>query len=326
MYLRVLENAARPARPSTERKASFQASRLEVRMFNVGAGEAVLLTFPDGRAWLVGAGCEGSNQSKILANGLLAYLDANPILLDTIVMTHPHSDHAEAVTTILRGGPAAVAPKVTIYRRAHATWRGTGWRDDLQAVIDAAGNRIRLQEWDDDMREFTVSQGVTARFFVGTGSTAYTSMFLQLQFHDARLLFTGDAKCKYETKLLKKYKAERFRADILKVTHHGSSTGTACSVVAAAKPGLAIASTGSRGGHTLEYDTIQRLGGLNSRRMILETAYDGDIVLRTDGRAYGKGVLYDLQLPRKDQFADALKLPVERAPKKYEPSPACEDC
>ena len=55
--------------------------------------------------------------------------------------------------------------------------------------------------------------------------------------------------------------AEDFRADVLKVRHHGSSSGTARATVETVRPGIAIASTGDEAGHTLELDTLQRLGG-----------------------------------------------------------------
>ena len=40
MFLKILDNEARNARPSTARRAAFAASHLEVRMFNVDHGEA----------------------------------------------------------------------------------------------------------------------------------------------------------------------------------------------------------------------------------------------------------------------------------------------
>ena len=62
-------------------------------------------------------------------------------------------------------------------------------------------------------------------------------------------------------KLLDAFGEEDFRTDLLKVTHHGSSSGTAKIVVKAIKQGIAIASTAEDGGHRLEKDTLKRLGG-----------------------------------------------------------------
>jgi hypothetical protein len=54
MFKRVLDNEAPNARPSAQRRAEFDGSFLEVRMFHVG--QAILIVFPGNRTWLVGGG------------------------------------------------------------------------------------------------------------------------------------------------------------------------------------------------------------------------------------------------------------------------------
>ncbi len=73
---------------------------------------------------------------------------------------------------------------------------------------------------------------------------------------------------------------EAFRADELKVTHHGASSGTANWLVCAVKPGIAIASTAKDDGHRLEEDVLDRLGDRPGPRKVLETFVDGDISSR----------------------------------------------
>ena len=102
-----------------------------------------------------------------------------------------------------------------------------------------------------------------------------------------------------------------FRADVLKVTHHGSSSGTAKSVVEAVRPGIAMASTGDDSGHRLERDTLDRLGGrpLQGRpgpRRVFETLVDGDIVLQTDGNPYRGGLLYQAEFESPGRFVEGL--------------------
>jgi len=90
------------------------------------------------------------------------------------------------------------------------------------------------------------------------------------------------------------------------VTHHESSSGTARTIVEAAKPGIALASTADESGHTLEGDTLGRLGGRPGPRAIFETLVDGDIILRTDGAEYRGGVLYEVAFETPGRFAEAL--------------------
>ena len=106
--------------------------------------------------------------------------------------------------------------------------------------------------------------------------------------------------------LLERFGEDDFRADVFKVTHHGSSSGTAQRVVNEAKPAIAIASTADDSGHRLEADTLQRLGNNGPKRRIYETVIDGDIILRTDGEAYGGGVLYQVELAAPGLFEAAL--------------------
>lgn len=306
-YLKVTESSARIARPGAARRTRFAKSHLELRMFNVGEGEAILIAFPNRRAWLVDGGCgNGNSKNQMLGQQLAAHLQQRNLSLEALIPSHPHKDHVGAVASLLRAGPSLANP-LTIYRSEDATWNPPdGWIKDLKktvANLPSQANWVTLQN---AHREVSVADGVTAHFFAGSGQGAYTSIFLQLRFHQARLLFTGDSKCGYERDLLQSYGEEDFRADVLKVTHHGSSSGTARRVVNAVKPGIAIASTGPDDGHRLERDTLQRLQSNAPQRCIFETVIDGDIILRTDGLTYGGGVLYQVELAAPGLFESAL--------------------
>ena len=93
---------------------------------------------------------------------------------------------------------------------------------------------------------------------------------------------------------------------MLKVTHHGASSGTANRLVCAVKPGIAIASTAVDDGHRLEEDVLGRLGGRPGPRKVLETLVDGDIIIRTDGQTRNGGVLYHVDRKRPGQFGNLL--------------------
>ena len=310
MFLRVIDNEARNARPTAARRAAFATSHLEVRMFNVGHGEAILIIFDDERAWLVDGGCSnGVRLNDILGQQLVTYLVDNDLMLEAIVATHPHFDHVGAVPRILTSKSPQVPASITLYCSDDATWDRDA--DFLDVFWDA------IVEEDEDValrnahREVSISDSVTAHFFAGSGEGVYTSLFLQLRYHDARLLFTGDAKCGYEIELLRAFGEQDLRADVLKVTHHGSSSGTASSVLRAIRPGVAIVSTGDDGGHRLERDTLRRLGGRAvrgrpRRRRVFETLVDGDIILRTDGQPFGGGVLYQVEFESPGAFSQAL--------------------
>ena len=314
-FLRVLENRARNARPSTERRAAFAADHLEVRMFNVGRGEAILVVFPNNRAWLVDGGSTNSqNRSDLLADRLLGYLGQEGLTLDALVLSHGHIDHAGAASPLLerQPRPSVLASPLTIYRSGDA-WSPSPdgrpiWLKKLADAIDGAGQTVEVVALRDQHRAIPISDGVEAHLFAGSSDGPYTSILVQLRYRQARLLFTGDTHCDYEMEVLDMIGQQHFRADVLKVTHHGSSSGTAATGISAIRPGIALASTADHGGHTLEADTLARLGGRpGPDRRIYETVVDGDIILRTDGGEYRGGVLYQVECERPGRFAVDLE-------------------
>jgi competence protein ComEC len=307
MWISALEDEARDAQPRAATRGAFEASNLEVRMFNVGEGEAILVVFPDRRTWLIDGGTTNNlKPNETLGDLLVGYLEARGLTLEACVASHPHVDHAGALATILTSDSAALAAKVTIYR-AETAWTGTAkWLLRYQQAVSGLGPAVEDVTLSNAHREIEISDGVAAHLFAGSGAGPYTSLFMQLRFQSARLLFTGDAQCAYEVGLLKSFGAVDFRADMLKITHHGSSSGTAGSVLEAIKPAFAIASTADDGGHRLEADTLERVVGPAGKRRVFETHVDGDIIVRTDGAPYQGGVLYQVEFTSPGEFANQL--------------------
>ena len=133
---------------------------------------------------------------------------------------------------------------------------------------------------------------------------------MQLRFHGARILFTGDSEKSYEVDLRDGFGAEFFRADVLKINHHGSEHATDEGVLRDIRPGIAIASTARGSGHRLENVTRKHIMAGGPRVRIFETyrnqrqqVNEKDIILQTDGLPInGAGILYKVQ-----QVAPALR-------------------
>ncbi len=328
MWIQALANQALNAQPGQARQASFQTSSLEVRMFNVGEGEAILIIFPDKRTWLVDGGVSNTSGPNVqLAQLLGSYLQSNALTLEACVASHPHVDHAGALATLLTSGSPALAPIVTVYR-ADTAWTGTSkWLSDFHNAIAGRGAAVQEVPLSGAHREITIATGVVAHLFAGTGAGPYTSLFLQLRYHSARLLFTGDSQCPYEQKLLNAFGAADFRADMLKITHHGSSSGSATSVIAVVEPAFAIASTAPDDGHRLEQDTLERVLGEGNKRQVFETLVNGDIIVRTDGQPYNHGVLYQIAFDTPGEFAAKLNahiVPADQIQRQRGNHPECQ--
>lgn len=306
MYLRAVADGSQEVQPTQARRNAFEARHLEVRMFHVGHGECILIVFPNNRAWLVDAG-QGTHPgpNRTLANKLVVYFQSRGLFLEAILPSHPHSDHAGAFETILANPSPRLANPLTIYRSNGRGWFATDrkWIGRYDKAVESWGDEVVLE---DERLEEPIAPSIVAHLFAGSqGKKFYVSLFMQLRFHGARLLFTGDAYHSYERDLRDGFGAEFFRSDVLKVTHHGSSDGTDVGVLADIRPAIAIASTGKGGGHRLENDTRHRITARGAR--IFETyknengqVNERDLLIETDGLPInGGGILYRVRrVPR----------------------------
>jgi competence protein ComEC len=275
-------------------------------MFNVGEGECILVAFPNERAWIIdcGSGNSTGGDNQKLGAGVGAYLLERGLKLEALIPSHPHIDHAGGYRSLLEAGPL-LAPKVWLFRGNEAWDPSRTWINDLDNATSALAffEEVALE---DSERVFVIDDDITAHLFAGAGDGAYTSIWLHIRYHESRLLLTGDVHCPNEKRLLWLFGDYDFGSDLLKITHHGSSSGTGVEFLQRVRPGLSIASTANDDGHRLEQDTLDRLGGLGSPRRVFETHVDGDIVVLTDGLSYGDGILFDVDFEAPGRFAADL--------------------
>ena len=94
MWFRALENECRLANPPPARKSEFaDAERIEIRMFRVVEGEAILLIFDQTRCWLIDGGNTGEDEpNETLAEALHTYLLHRNLTLEVCVASHAHFD------------------------------------------------------------------------------------------------------------------------------------------------------------------------------------------------------------------------------------------
>ena len=305
MYVRVIADKSIKVSPSKARKKKVAAG-LQLRMFHVGEGECILIVFPNKDAWLVDCGRTTRKKSnEKLAEDLIAYLEKNKLFLKVIISSHPHSDHARAITTLISLPTNSIANPVKIFRSNDQGWKNTKpkWLKPYREAVASFADEVVIKN--DEKKKVTIANGVSAHLFA-SGSKArknYRSLFVQLRYHDAKFLFTGDAYKKYERAMIEKFGKGFFAADVLKITHHGSKGGTDKDVLAEIQPGIAIASTAKHKGHDLDPKTRETIKNQNKKIRIFETARTnsgklsaGDVVLDTDGKPInGKGILYHVR-------------------------------
>jgi len=107
------------------------------------------------------------------------------------------------------------------------------------------------------------------------------SLVLRITYGRRAFLFVGDAEAEEERDLLA-LGAQRLRADVLKVGHHGSRTSSSPAFIAAVSPKDAVISTGVRNrfGHP-HPTTLKTLAA--AKIHVFRTDEDGEVTAWTDG-------------------------------------------
>ncbi len=107
------------------------------------------------------------------------------------------------------------------------------------------------------------------------------SIVLKVNAGETAFLFTGDAEEPAEKDILQA--GGNLRADVLKVSHHGSSTASTQAFLQAVQPRYAVISVGAGNSyHHPEEEALQRLKAIGAE--IYRTDLQGDIICTTDGK------------------------------------------
>ena len=204
---------------------------VEVVVFDVGQGDAVLLRDGDRSVLVDGGGWpHGDFGGRVLAPALAAMgIDR----LDALVLSHPDHDHCGGLLDLSRYLPAA------------EIWAGPGWGDSpCAAELLAAPTRRWRVLWRGELEH--VGRWRIEVLHPGPGARLGRndrSLVLAAAFGEHRLLLTGDIEAAVEERLAR-HRPGALVAGILKVAHHGSKTSTRDVFLRAVAPRIALISAG----------------------------------------------------------------------------------
>jgi len=248
--------------------------RLHLTVIDVGQGDSLLLRSPSGRAIVIDAG--GSRDARFDPGERRvapALWRQGVRRLDALVVSHAHPDHAGGVPFLVRAFGVASSWE------GPAPMRDPSWQR-LDAALGAAG-----------IRRLAVARGVRHAWdgadiaVLGPAPPPAMprrvrnedSLVIDVRFGEVHLLLTGDLTQEAERVLPLQ------PALVLKVPHHGSRTSSGRFLTAAARPRLAIVSSGARNpfGHP-HPEVLERYRAAGA--LLLRTDRDGSVHVATDGR------------------------------------------
>ena len=296
-FFRVTDEGIEAVTVPDSTRNKLRADALEMFMFSVGEGEAIILK-RRGLATLIDGGAGGGSNAP-LGHFLYRWLLDHNLKLKAFDASHPHVDHLNAVTTLLQeGGDGILAPGATFLDNGEVY--GTTLKNTLVAELGRHNLAVVHVKGGNNPTTFRLASSVTAKLFTyphSSHGTNYQSVFMAVKFRNARFLFTGDVYDEYEKHLLQSPNRDDLPAHVLKITHHGSSGGSCQEFVDHVKPRIAVASSTTDADHRLEQDVRGRLARYAE---VFDTATaNGDVVVRTDGKLQtieGKqGVLFEVE-------------------------------
>ncbi len=243
---------------------------LEVYFLDVGQGDCAVVLC-DGEAMVIDGGPRTSAG--------MVYRYIREILglrhIDYVISTHPHADHVYGLSSVLNAAPAdlLLSPvrewdsKAFEYMLKYAAKQGT------PLAVPAVGDTLRLGGavvtvlhcWPEAVSE---------------SRTNDASIVLRIDYGKTSFLFTGDAEDWSEYMMLDA--GVSLKADVLKVSHHGSGTASTKPFLEAVQPSWAVISVGKSNeyGHP-HRQVLERLEKIGAKT--LRTDEQGTIAFRSDG-------------------------------------------
>lgn len=270
--------------------------RLEITVLDVGQGDAVFVAFPNGKTMLIDGGPKTPDYDSG-AQIVLPFLHAKGYRrIDTLVASHPHTDHYGGLTAVLEAvevgevitdGLTAETPQFRDWERTilkrHIRYRSVLEGERLTGLGEVDGMILHPNETFMSLHD--IDQANDA------------SLVIKLTYGQFSMLLCGDIEAEAEHELTERFPG--LRATILKTPHHGSSTSSGPGFVSLLDADAAIISVGERNTfHHPSPEVVRRFGQQGTT--VYRTDQSGAVSILTDGRQWKIDVT--LSRPRRQEW------------------------
>ena len=260
---------------------------LRVTMIDVGHGNAALLELPYGHTMLIdGGGFSDNRVFDVGASVVAPFLWRKKIrTVDTLVLSHANSDHLNGLIYIAENFHVK---QVWLNHESADTF---GYRLFVETIRK---NHIQMPAYSKitgvhDINGVQVDVLYPPKDFVEKKDIETwrnldnNSLILKASFGNVSFLFPGDIKTPAEYELVSTV-GDKLKTTVLLAPHHGSKTSSSERFLEKVKPEVVVISSrwNSRFGFP-HPSVLKRYQDMGCR--VLETAKNGAVSMRTDGRA-----------------------------------------
>lgn len=262
-----------PSQAAGSAQAPATSAGLLVTFLDVGQGDCTFLRSPSGKTMLVDGGPDGSFPV------IDKYLTSLGVVgLDVVMASHVHADHIGGLISVVDTYPIGDfyyppfdADSETYFNLLDALKESQATVHQPYAGVDT------LIPWDDQ-----VEVRILAPYDTIYDDFNDTSYIIRVSYGNTAVLLTGDSTELGEKLALKAQPDHYFKADVLKVAHHGSSDSTFEKFLDAVSPAIAVISVGKNNDYGHPNQAL--LDRLTERGItIYRTDEDGTISLLLDG-------------------------------------------
>ncbi|HYL78781.1 MAG TPA: ComEC/Rec2 family competence protein [Bryobacteraceae bacterium] len=255
---------------------------LELTAVDVGQGDSLLVSFPNGKLMLVDGGgvLSFGRRSKpkidIGEDVVSPYLWSRSIgKVDVVALTHAHDDHAAGLPALIDNfHPTELWTGAT---PESASWSAVEAKARARKVKITAMQSGRIFDFGGTRIEIV---SPPADYALADRPQNNDSLALRITYGRRSFLLTGDMEKPMELRAIAG--GEPLHADVLKVGHHGSNSSSTDLFLDAVSPAFAVISDGFE--NSFRHPHPQVLARLAAHRATtLRTDRQGLITIRTDG-------------------------------------------
>ena len=238
---------------------------LVVKFVDVGQGDASIIEFPDGKTMLIDTptGESSAVTSTLSADGRSS--------IDWLVATHPDADHIGGLDSVINMVTVGSvwAPEVNSSTQTYTRFLTAVANKGLSIEPCYAGRQIAAGDnYSIDL--LWPQQGTTY-----SEDNAYSAI-IKVTYGENTFLFTGDAPVEAESQAVDGH------VDVLKVSHHGSASGTNSALASKLTPKIAVLSYGKNSyGHPTQV-VLDALSGVGAQ--VFGTYVNGTVTVTSNGK------------------------------------------